>query len=174
MSDDEAEPSDEMTAPTTAPEWDELREDATAIAEEYRENGWDAVVLDPTDVDSIEHDGRVGLRVEVSSDEYELVEALVDSDEVGFGAADVYYRPADGADRRFALGVERDERTETAVLVPLTYSIAATRSVFETALEEEELLVHVRPASAEEWIVFSHDDPSLFLEEADIRSWREG
>lgn len=165
--------SDEASAPTTAPEWEELLADATAIAEEYLENGWDAVVLEPGDVGPIEGDDQVGLRVAVSPDEYDRVAALVGSDDVSFGSADVYYRPADGADRRFAIAVERDERSDTAVLVPLTYSISDARSVLERALHEEELLLHVRPGSATAGIVFSHDDPSLFLEESDVRAWSE-
>ncbi|MFC4541170.1 hypothetical protein ACFO5R_04410 [Halosolutus amylolyticus] len=162
--------SDENRAPTTAPEWDELVADASAIADEYRENGWDAVVLDPEAVDPVADDDRAGMHVTVSPDEYDLVESLVESDGGGFESANVYYLPADGADRRFAIAVERDETTETAVIVPLTYSISAARSVLERALYEEELLVHVRPDSAAEWIVFSHEDPSLFVEESDVRA----
>ncbi|WP_265109721.1 DUF7529 family protein [Halosolutus halophilus] len=165
--------SDEESAPTTAPEWAELLADATAIADEYRGHGWEAVVLEPGDVEPIESDDRVGLRVAVSPDEYDLVESVVGSDDGRFGSAEVYYRPADGADRRFALAVERDETSETAILVPLTYSISDARSVLERALHEEELLLHVRPESAAEWVVFSHDDPSLFLEESDVRAWSE-
>ncbi|MEY7850405.1 hypothetical protein AB7C87_14550 [Natrarchaeobius sp. A-rgal3] len=176
--------------PTTDPTWTELLEDAASIAEEYREDGWDAVVLEPVDVVPSEREGRVGFDVRVSDVEYGLLEALIENDDVVFADAEVYYRPAAGADRRFALAVERDAASETAVCVPLTYSVDEARSVLEAALLEGELLVHVRSAGSNEsadaggsdsepptdgdpaeWVTFSHDDPSLFLEEADVEDW---
>ncbi len=59
--------------------------------------------------------------------------------------ADVYYRPLaeEDSDRRVAFTAERDEVSETAVFVPLSYDIEDCRSVFETPLVEEQLLVHV-------------------------------
>ncbi|MDQ2052356.1 hypothetical protein RBH26_17960 [Natronolimnohabitans sp. A-GB9] len=161
---------------TTAPaddQWDELLEDATAIAEEYRDDGWDAVVLEPERVVPVDDETRIGFDVRVSDDEYDLVAALIEDGDVTITAADVYYRPPENeTDRRIALAVERDEETETAVFVPLTYDVEASRSVFETALEGGELLAHVIPESAgdgpENWLTFSHDDPSLFLEADDL------
>lgn len=180
-------------APTTDPRWTELLEDARAIAEEYREDGWDAVVVEPLNVFPSERDERFGLAVQVSATEYGLLETLVESDDVTFDEAEVYYRAADAEaerdDRRFALAVERDTDREQAVCVPLTYSLSSARSVFETALVDEELLVHVsaRPSGddeseaadsdtdgVDEWISFSHGDPSLFLEESDVRAWSRG
>lgn len=187
-------------APTADPRWQELLEDAHEIAGEYRIGGWDAVVVEPHAVFPSERDERFGLAVHVSATEYELLETLVANDDVTFDEAEVYYRAADAegehADRRFALVVERDMDTEQAVCVPLTYSLSAAQSVFETALLEEELLVHVsarrsdavdsdagsdvdagpaaddtNDAADEQWVTFSHDDPSLFLEESDVRAW---
>ncbi|ELY46591.1 DUF7529 family protein [Natronorubrum sulfidifaciens] len=157
--------------------WTELLEDATTIAEEYRENGWDAIVLEPTAISPIERADRLGLDVVVSSEAYDLVEALVEDGDVTITAADVYYRPPErDAHERIALVVERDDERETAIFVPLTYNLDDSRSVFETALAEEELLVYVTAATdaeADRWVSFSHEDPSLFLEEADVRSWGE-
>ena len=165
--------------------WAELREDATAIAEEYREHGWDAVVLEPEDVAPVDREERTGFDVRVTDAEYDLVESLIESGDVTITAADVYYRPPETDDeRRIALAVERDEDTETAVFVPLYYDLEdeTARSVFETALGEEGLFVHVTPDDAagtaiddepEGWVSFSHEDPSLFLEEADVRGWFE-
>ena len=183
--------------PAADPQWAELLEDAAAIAEEYRENDWDAVVLEPAAVVPVEREERIGLDVRVSDEEYALVADLVEGGDVTISAADVYYRPPEtDTEARIALAVERDEDTETAVFVPLCYDLEdeTTRSVFETALATEELLVHVttgsEPAAAgeagsesesepeadsdhepEDWVTFSHDDPSLFLEEADVRNW---
>lgn len=167
-------------SPVSGPEWDELLEDAAAIADGYREAGWDTVVCEPVAVSPATAEDRVGIDVIVSDDEYDLLASLVDGDVV-IDDAEVYYRPAEGADRRFALVVERASESETAVCVPLTYSFEAARPVLETALLDGELLVYVRPAAdaepeaapsaADEWITFSHGDPSLFLDEDDVRAW---
>ena len=163
--------SDDDRNRVTTPEWDELLADAGRIAERYREDGWDAVVLEPSEITPVEDEERFGLDVEVTEDEYDLVARLVDRDAITFGGAEVYYRPSEGDDRRFALAVERDEATETAVFVPLTYTLRESHGVFERALREADLQLHVRPEAAEQWIVFSHEDPSLFLEESDVREW---
>ncbi|WP_226040448.1 hypothetical protein [Natrinema sp. DC36] len=155
------------------PLWDDLLEDARAIAEEYREDGWDAVVLEPVGTSPVEEAERTGLDVDVTAEEYELVAELIEDGDVTISAADVYYRPlaAEESDQRVALVVERDEESETAVFVPLSYDIGDCRSVFETALVEEQLLIHVTADPEDGWVSFSHDDPSLFLEEADVRQW---
>ena len=158
--------------------WTELLEDATAIAEEYRENGWDAIVLEPTSIAPVERTDRLGLDVTVSNEAYDLLESLVEDGDVTITAADVYYRPPESDDHeRIALVVERDDEQETAIFVPLTYDLEDSRAVFETALAEEELLVYVTTAAtdaeADRWVSFSHEDPSLFLEEADVRGWGE-
>ncbi|SEQ95604.1 DUF7529 family protein [Natrinema salaciae] len=169
MTADGSEPADDAT---TGPLWEELLEDARAIAEEYREDGWDSVVLEPTRVAPVDRDERVGLDVTVSADEYAAVEDLIEAGTVEITAADVYYRPLADADsdRRVALAVERADADETAVFVPLAYDVTDCRAVFETALLEEELFLHVTADSTERWVSFSHDDPSLFLEERDLES----
>lgn len=160
---------------TTDPaRWTELLEDAVAIAEEYQDNGWDAIVLEPDAVAPVDREERTGFDVRVSADEYDLVAELIDCGDVTVTAADVYYRPPeDGDERRIALVVERDEDTDTAVFLPLTYDLGESRSVFETALADGELLLHVTTAdtATDGWVSFSHGDPSLFLEESDVRSW---
>ncbi|MFA9428257.1 hypothetical protein [Natronorubrum sp. A-ect3] len=163
---------------TAGPRWTELLEDAANIAEEYRENDWDAIVLEPVDVSPVEHGARTGFDVQVSSEEYDLLENLIEDGGVTITAADVYYRPPERDDHdRIALVVERDETSEIAIFVPLTYNLDDSRSVFEDALAAEELLVHVTTttpdAETERWVSFSHEDPSLFLEEADVRGWGE-
>ena len=172
MTADESAADDESDPATL---WDDLLADARAIAEEYREDGWDAVVLEPTDISPVDSEERAGLDVTVSADEYDVVAGLIEEGDVTITAADVYYRPLaeEGSDRRVALAVERDDDSETAIFVPLAYDITDCRSVFETALFEEELLVHVLAEPDDSWVSFSHDDPSLFLEESDVRAWDE-
>ncbi|WP_408959551.1 hypothetical protein [Natrinema sp. 74] len=176
MTSDRSEPTDESAdadgSDAADPPWDDLLEDARAIAEEYREDDWDAVVLEPDGVSPVESDDRIGLDVSVSAEEYDAVAGLIEEGDVTISAADVYYRPLadEGSDRRVALAVERDEEGETAIFVPLSYDISDARSVFETALVEEQLLIHVLAAPENGWVSFSHDDPSLFLEKQDVAS----
>ncbi|ARS89873.1 DUF7529 family protein [Natrarchaeobaculum aegyptiacum] len=178
--------TDDATGPADAPEpeWSELLADAADIADRYREVGWDAIVCDPADVAPNTNGERFGLEVAVADETTELLDSLLER-EVTFDDAEVYYRPGDGADQRVALAVERATGAETAVFVPLTYSIAAARPVFETALLEGELLIHLRPVDSaagaladaddpDTWVTFAHDDPSLFLEEADLEAWQAG
>ncbi|ELY46862.1 DUF7529 family protein [Natronorubrum tibetense] len=165
-----------MTTDAADSQWTAVLEDATAIAEEYQENGWDAIVLEPDAVSPVDGEERTGFDVEVSPDEYEFLERLIESSEVTVTTADVYYRPPESdTEQRVALAVERDDETETAVFVPLKYDLDDSRAVFETALRAEELLLHVTTATPADdgWVSFSHDDPSLFLEESDVREWSQ-
>ena len=158
---------------TATDEWDDLLEDASAIADSYRNDGWDVVVPAPETVSPRAGDDRRGFDVLVDPETYDLLSSLVDG-ELSIDGAEVYYRPAEGDDRRFALAVERDSDTETAVCLPLTYSMAEAKPALKTALLEEELLVHVgaeSDAESQQRVTFSHDDPSLFLEESDVRGW---
>lgn len=171
MTGDDSDPAN--GSESTASLWTALLADARAIAQEYREDGWDAVVLEPTDVAPIDSEERVGLDVTVSADEYGVAAGLIEDGDVTITAADVYYRPLAeaGSDQRIALAAERDDDSKTAILIPLAYDITAVRPVFETALLEDQLLVHVLADPDDGWVSFSHDDPSLFLEEADVRAW---
>lgn len=180
-----------MSTETPPSRWDSLLKDATAIAEEYRANGWKTIVLEPDEITPVAREERTGFDVAVSTDEYQALEDVIERGDVTITAAEVYYRPPpDESDRRLALAVERDDESETAVIVPLTYEISDAQHVFETALTQEELLLHVLSAGAtgadgegefdsgrehepERWISFSHDDPSLFLEETDVRGWTQ-
>lgn len=141
--------------------WKDLLADAEAIAEEYRDRGWEVLTVEPGDVAPVTKEERFGFSVLLPDSEYDAVEDLVDRDAAGFGEAEVYRRSV--GNTVFALAVELDETTETAVVVPLYYVPAETEAVLETAAEEGELLVHLRPLSIENWVTFSHDDPSLFV-----------
>ncbi|WP_255169109.1 DUF7529 family protein [Natrononativus amylolyticus] len=143
--------------------WEDLLADTDAIAEEYREAGWEVVVVQPGDVSPVQKDERFGFSVLVPDSEYDTVEAIVEREDVTFDAAEIYHRPM--GNTTFALAVELDTDSETAVLVPLAYGLQEMKPVFETALEEGELRIHVRPLSIDTWVSFAHDDPSLFVDE---------
>lgn len=157
--------SDETTPAPTPGEvepWDRLLDDAATIESELREAGWEAVSIDPESVSPVETDDRVGFRAIVGDEEYDAVERVVRRPEVAFTAVDVY-RQTEGR-TTVVLAVERDDESQTAVLVPLYYERPEARSVVETALADGRLLVYVETAGGDTWVVFSHDDPSLFVE----------
>jgi hypothetical protein len=165
--------TDDEQNPVTTPVWEELRADMNEVATEYRESDWNAIVLEPNDVSPVDGEERSGLEVTVADDEYDRVASLLEREDVTFAGAEVYYRPSEGNDRRYALVIERDEGSESAVFVPLTYALSETAGVFERALREGDLHVYVRPDGGERSVIFSHDDPSLFLEESDVEEWGE-
>ncbi|SFS66723.1 DUF7529 family protein [Halostagnicola kamekurae] len=162
--------------------WLELLADATAIESEFRDAGWETVLVEPDAVTPIDTDERVGIRAAVAQDRYAVVEGLVDRDDVAFSAVDVYYQ-TDGQ-TIFVLAVERDDESHHAVLVPLYYDLPDASVVLQTALAEGNLSIYLDPADEPEaeveaeprqadeseatdedrWVVFSHDDPSLFVE----------
>ncbi len=137
--------------------WDDLLADAKAFATEYREEGWEVLAVRPSDVSLAGDDDRLGLVVFVADDEYDDLEAVVEREAASFEAAEVYRRIVD--DTAAVVAIELDERTQTAVVVPMQYSLSRV----ESPLEADDLLVHVRPSSLENWVTFSHDDPSLFF-----------
>ena len=141
--------------------WAELLAEADAVAAEYREDGWEVVAVEPGAVSPAEKDDRFGLSVLLQGSEYDAVEGLVDRDGVSFDETDVYRNAA--GDVMYVLAIELDTDSETAVVVPMAYSVGSLGRVLETALEEGELGVHLRPLSIERWVTFTHDEPSLFV-----------
>lgn len=157
--------SDETTtAPTPGSEkpWKRLLEDAATIESDLREADWEVIRVEPQSVSPVDTDDRTGFRVGVAEDTYDAVESMVGRPEVRFTAVDVY-RQTEGT-TTVVLAVERDDDEQAAVLVPLYYERPDAAPVFETALADGHLFVYLETESAENWVVFSHDDPSLFLE----------
>lgn len=142
--------------------WTELLEDAESIAAEYREYGWDTLVVPTEETAFVAEGERAGINAFVPEDAYEPVEVAVEHDGSTFDRADVYRRTVE--ETTYVLAVELDEPTETVVAVPLAYSLEDASAVLETALEEGHLPVHVRPPSVDAWVSFSHADPSLFVD----------
>lgn len=180
--------TDAAAGPDAAGPWAEVLADAAAITDQYRDRGWDVTVVEPRDVAPAETADRGGFAVLVADDEYDRVADRVgdasagdgdgagaaatgdggDGDGTGavdaggrFDDAEVYRRGLD--DAVLAIAVERDPASEVAVVVPLYYLAAEARAALEAAQEGGELLLHLRPESSEDWVTFSHDDPSLFV-----------
>ncbi|WP_255192849.1 DUF7529 family protein [Natronobeatus ordinarius] len=146
--------------------WAELLEDAESIAAEYREYGWNALVVPTAETAFVAEGERAGINAFVPEDAYEPVEMAVEHDGSTFDRADVYRRTVE--ETTYVLAVELDEPTETVVAVPLAYSLEHASAVLETALEEGHLPVHVRPPSVDAWVSFSHADPTLFVDAEEL------
>ncbi|MCU4741042.1 DUF7529 family protein [Natronoglomus mannanivorans] len=146
-----------------AESWSAFLEEAGAVADEYRDDGWDVIDVQPGDVTPVDvpdHE-RFGFSVLVPDSEYDAVESFVEDESIAFETSEVFYHTA--GETVFVLAVELDETAETAVVIPLYYRRPRTRELVTTALENGELPVHVRRLSVDQWVTFAHDEPSLFV-----------
>jgi hypothetical protein len=141
-----------------ADRWQELLEDADAIAAEYREDGWETLVVHPGDVTPITGD-PFGLDVLAPGDEFEALEALVET--ATFDTSHVY-RAEEGGVRFFIIATEATA-AETAVVVPAFLAAREESELAAKATDEGVMYTHVRPLSDETRVTFSHDDPGLFF-----------
>ncbi|QLD89331.1 hypothetical protein HWV07_09940 [Natronomonas salina] len=141
-----------------ADRWQELLVDADATAAEYREAGWEALVVRPGDVTPLDGD-PFGLDVLAPAEEVETLEELVA--DVTFDTSHVL-RAEEGGVRFCIVAVEAGE-DEVAVVVPVFYDVDEAASLAERAREEGVTYTHVRPPSDDARVTFTHDDPSLFF-----------
>lgn len=141
-----------------ADRWQELLADAEATAAEYRDAGWETLVVKPGDVTPLDGD-PFGLDVLAPGDEFEALEALVD--DVTFDTSHVY-RAEEGGVRFVIVAVEAGE-DEVAVVVPAYFDLGEASDLEERALEEGVMYTHVRPLSDDARVTFTHGDPGLFF-----------
>ena len=144
--------------PAVADRWQELLADAEATAAEYREAGWETLVVKPGDVTPLDGD-PFGLDVLAPGDEFEALEALVE--DVTFDTSHVY-RAEEGGVRFVIVAVEAGD-DEVAVVVPAFLDLGEASDLEERALEEEVMYTHVRPLSDDARVTFTHSDPGLFF-----------
>lgn len=147
--------------------WEDLLSDLAATAEEYRDDGWETLAVNPGDVTALggTHGDRVGIDVLVPDDEYRDLEAWFDA---GFAVDDYeVYRSTVGR-VVFLLVAVRDETDRRVVLYPAYYAADdnSAVSLVETAREEGELRTFLRRLSGD-YVELTHDDPSLFLPATD-------
>lgn len=141
-----------------ADRWQELLVDADATAAEYREAGWEALVVRPGDVTPLDGD-PFGLDVLAPTDEVETLEELVA--DVTFDTSHVLRAEEGGV--RFCIVAVEAGADEVAVVVPVFYDVDEAASLAERAREEGVTYTHVRPPSDDARVTFTHDDPSLFF-----------
>ena len=143
--------------------WQAVVDDMEATAAEYRESGWTVVEVHPGDVtplppvhDPSVGDGRVGLDVVVSGDEFRDLQERVES--VSFDSFEAYR--AEQGDLVLALLVMQATEAKLAVLVPLYYGVAKARAMLDRAAAKGRLRTFLRPLSDDERVVFEQSDPT--------------
>lgn len=137
---------------------DELVADAERTAEEYREEGWEAILVRPDDINILVHDA-FGIEVTTTDEIFDEVESL--AERLTFDATRVY-RADEEAVRFLVVGIEATAES-TVVLVPAFFATEVTDAVDETAREQDAAYTHVRPEAEDRRVTFSHDDPELFF-----------
>jgi len=135
--------------------WDDLLEDARATATEYRERGWDVLLLHTADATVV--DGR--LDVLVPDNEYEEVAAL--AQRLSFDNSRAFSTERGGV--RFVLVVVEASEAAQAVAVPAYIPVADDPQLAERGQETGELSTQVRALSSGTHVSFTHEDPALLL-----------
>jgi hypothetical protein len=142
--------------------WRRLVDEAEELAEEYRDRGWEAMVVHPADVTAVDTDDQFGLNALAPNSEYERVRSLVAAH--AFDQSHVYRQTDDGL-RLFLCVFEATE--EVAVLVPAYVTETDLDMLFPRAREIGEMHVLVRPLEHEERATLTVADPALFFEAED-------
>lgn len=150
--------NDEVLPEAVSANWDVVIEEATEQAEQYREDGWEAVVVHPGDVTAV-FDDPLGLDVLASRTEFERVQSLAESHT--FDRSHVYRRDGGVV---FVLTVFEATADSVAVFVPTYVSKEDLDQLFDRARAADELPIHVRPLSDDARVTFVIDDPDLFFE----------
>lgn len=141
-----------------ADRWQELLADAEAAAADYRERGWETLVVTPGDVTPLDGD-PFGLDVLAPGEEFEALEALVD--DVTFDTSHVYRAEEGGV--RFCIVTVEAGGDEVAVVVPAFFDVDEAATLEGRAREEGVTYTHVRPLADDARVTFTHDDPDLFF-----------
>lgn len=138
--------------------WQAVLDDAEATVAEYREQGWETLLLHPGDSVFVDSDRRRGVDVVVPDPEFDDLRALVEAH--AFDDVEVFRAEGDGL--VYLLVVERAPATEAAVLVPAYYDPVAAGSTLEAVRDEGEVRLFCRRLG-DEYVEFAHDDTGPFL-----------
>lgn len=142
--------------------WDDVVDQQTAMAEDYRGAGWTVVALHPGDVAIREPDDheRFGFDVVVPGAEFETLRETLD-DGVDFDGYELF-GDVEGSMAVVLLVLESTD-DEVAVLYPLYYAHRSMDDVREAALDAGSLHSVVRPLDRRAEIAFTHEEPALFF-----------
>ncbi|ELZ92958.1 hypothetical protein C440_12594 [Haloferax mucosum ATCC BAA-1512] len=141
--------------------WETVIEDAEATAAEYTEEGWETLVLHPSDVTVLppsnlpDSTARVGFDVLVPGEEFETLSEWVA--DAAFDRYDVYRAHEDGT--AFVVSVVQSATTERAVVVPLYYGLDEVSVLKRRAKKQGALRLYVRPVEADQRVELVQSDP---------------
>ncbi len=152
---------DRATAVASA-NWEELLADVDAFATEYEDDGWETVAVHARSaavLDGRSGTDRYGLSALAPEDEFERVEALVESG-VTFDTSEVYSRRV--GDVVLLIVAVEDHDRETAVVFPAYYERTDADAMLAEAMDAGTMYTYVALRTGER-VGFEHDDPSIFL-----------
>jgi hypothetical protein len=139
--------------------WEAMVEEMAATAEQYRDEGWEAVTLHPGDVTVVPagHE-QFGLVSVVSDDEFETLLSVVE--DRTFSAYEVYCDATDAM--VFLLVVTESDDGEAVVLSPGYYE-RTPDGEGELRSHDGDLFTRVRNLAGDDVVTFSHEDPDPFF-----------
>jgi len=150
-------PQESPVPDAVADHWTELLADARATAAEYRDRGWDVLLVHTADATVVEE----GLDVLIPDNEYDELAAL--AEQADFDTSRVFTNTAGGV--RFLLIVVEATETEQAVAVPAYFAVAEEPALREQGTTAGALTTKIRALGSESRVTFTHDDPMLFFSE---------
>ena len=138
--------------------WGDVLADTEGTAEEYREQGWDALRVRPGDVNPIEGEAR--LDVLVPGDEFDAVRERMDG--VAIDAFRVYAAAEGGVTFRLVVGEDAD--AGFALCIP-TFLFDRDAGPMRAAADSQgALTIRLRPLDDRDVVELRLDDPDIFFE----------
>lgn len=150
-------PQESPVPDAVADHWTALLDDARATAAEYRDRGWDVLLVHTADATVVEE----GLDVLVPDNEYDELTAL--AEQAAFDTSRVFTNTAGGV--RFLLLVAEATEEKRAVAVPAYFAVVEEPQLREQGKTAGELTTQIRALGSESQVTFTHDDPTFFLSE---------
>jgi len=144
--------------------WKRVLDDMEATADEYKQEGWTAVMLHPGSVQPLlpsEASQKYGIDIVVPVSEYEETRKVV-SDRDDEAQIEVLCNRY--SETLFSMLVYRFESDQQAILCPFYLSGQDSIDLLELAINEECLPVYIRSLS-ETPIKVSLDDPEVLVQE---------
>ncbi|OLZ41670.1 hypothetical protein A6E15_12045 [Natrinema saccharevitans] len=143
--------------------WKQTLEDAEAIAQERRDEGWEVVTIVAAHTDTVSRDmggdDRFGLVHVIPNNYVETFTDVFDSDE--FTEYLVYGTEIDGF--MFVVTELIDPETERSILIPSRYDLARADGMITSAEDEDALYTHVKTIDGTILGSFEHDEYELFV-----------
>ena len=143
--------------PEASSTWERVTDEADTLAADYRERGWEALVVRPGDVTVVDQDDYFGLDVLAPDSTYDQVRSLVDANT--FDRSHVYRE--DGEALTYFVCVFEAE--EVVLVVPAYAGTADLDQLHPRARETGEMQLHIRPLEYVERSTLRVSDPGPFF-----------